>query len=645
MKILSNGLTSWYFSKKALPYGCVLMLDCLIVFLSGYVSYYLSEGGNAVASHFWPLTYGLLITTAIFALQFKLFHTYTGFLRYSSLVDLQRSASATLVGALISYGVFLVARGIGLHSIVFLNLLGCVVLFALSTLLMWVERILVKSVYEYVTNNEHATRVFIYGVRDGGVALAKAIQNQKPQRYRLAGFVSPDGDLDTKYLLGVHVRRVGPNLVKHMQEAQATALLVDPTRADDFRGNQMMADELMAHDIKIMVMPQSEVWDAKTSPNLLQLHEIDIEDLLPREVVTVDTDAIANMLAGRCVLITGAAGAIGSELTNQIATYGPSQLVLVDQAETPLHDLHQLACARYPQTDIVMAVGNVTDAVHMEKLFARYHPEVVIHAAIYKYVATMEDNPDVAVHNNVGGTCVVADMAVRYGAQRFVLISTDRAVNPTSITGCTRRINEIYCQSINQAIADGKVSQHDGQPAITRFITVRFGNALGGNNSFILQFRKQIQAGGPITIASADMMRYFILITEACKLVLEASAMGVGGEVFVFDMGQPVRLVELAQHMIKLYNAKDIEIKYTGLTCGEKTYEEVLTNAEQAQPTTNDHIFRVESQAQPYDSIYATVHQLNEKAQVLDDTSIVQLMTQIVPEYRKCAPATQQQKG
>ena len=649
MRKTINRLTTWYFSKGALPYWIILLIDCLIVAVAFYAAFYLQWGGGGFTSHFWAQTRGILICEVFFVLFFRMLHTYSGIIRYSSVMDLVQVALANLGGTVVAYLLGLGANALEWTQVCFPRGLPCVELFFVATAIMWIERILVKYLYDGVVRDDKARRVFIYGVKEGGIAIAKSLQNETPQRYNVVGFVSPDGDLQTKWLLGLQVRKDGPNLVKHIKEAHATILIVSPHQEERFRSRTDLIDQLITQGIKIMMFPTIEEWNGKDELKREQLHEVNIEDLLPRDKIEVDMDAIGEMLKDRCILITGAAGSIGSEMVRQIAPYKPARLVLVDQAETPMHDLRLFMKHQYAYIPCETIVSSITNSEHMERIFAQYRPEYVFHAAAYKHVPMMEDNPAIAVQNNVYGTRVIADLAVKYGTKKFVMISTDKAVNPTNVMGCSKRICEIYCQSLNREIerlqsagqpqaADTPLRQVDGSLPVTQFVTTRFGNVLGSNGSVIPIFREQIKKGGPITVTHPDIIRYFMLIPEACKLVLEAGTMGKGGEIFVFDMGQPVRIVDLAQRMIKLSGAKNIKIEYTGLREGEKLYEEILNDAEQTKPTIHPKILIATVREYDYDTALKNEQRLMESTHGFDNMMIVRIMKEIVPEYKsKCS--------
>ena len=624
--------TQWYFSRNALPYWCILALDCVIVVFSGLLSVYLTQGGDTFSHNFWSYVATLCCMLPFYMVGMRMFHTYSGVIRYSSFVDLMRISCALLVGVCLTaiIGVVLMQADMASGLILF-TAMQYMLMTLVAMVAMWSVRILVKYLFDAGYKSRDAKRVFIYGIREGGISLAKSMRNEHPLRYLVKGFVSDEPSMKGRYLVGVHVHNADANLVKAMQEEDATMLFVSPLLSEQFRNNQALVNQLTKAGIKIMMLPTAQNWDGKSELKHQQLQEVDIEDLLPRDKIQVDMDAIGEMLHGKRILITGAAGSIGSEMVRQVAKFEPANLILVDQAETPMHDVRLYMSRNYPQIPCETVVGSISNATHMEQLFSTHRPEYVFHAAAYKHVPMMEDNPAMAIQNNVYGTRVIADLAVKYETKKFVMISTDKAVNPTNVMGCSKRICEIYCQALNNKLWEE--TQKTGKPT-TQFITTRFGNVLGSNGSVIPIFKEQIRKGGPVTVTHPDIIRFFMLIPEACQLVLEAGTMGHGGEIFVFDMGQPVRIADLAQRMIDLSGAKHVEIKFTGLRDGEKLYEEVLNDAEQTKPTVHPKIKVASVREYPYELALQNEKDLYTLSFTFDDMAIVQKMKEIVPEYK-----------
>lgn len=620
-------ITNWYFSKGALPYWGVLFLDSLIVLFSGYVGNYLEIGGLEFAQNFWKITLGNIVSVVLFVVAFRFFHTYTGILRYSSLIDLERVGVASFLGSLLSLLVGFIVNHFETSVILMNSLFGSVIMFGSASLLMWIERMIVRALFDtYKTDN--AIPVAIYGTKAGGISIANSISSVKNKTYLLQAFISDGNEMRNSYLMGKRVFINGKGIAIKMKEMKVRVLLVSPLKSELFRNNTEMVDEFVQAGIKIMMMPAALEWDGKSDMTYQHLHEVEIEDLLPRDKIEVDMDAIGAMLKGKRVLITGAAGSIGSEMVRQVAIYKPAEMILIDQAETPMHDIRLMMLRQFADVKNETIVASITDKDHMEMIFSEHRPEYVFHAAAYKHVPMMEDNPMQAVRNNIGGTRVIADLAVKYNTKKFVMISTDKAVNPTNVMGCSKRICETYCQSLNKAIQDGEVK------GVTQFVTTRFGNVLGSNGSVIPLFKKQIRNGGPVTVTHKDIIRFFMLIPEACRLVLEAGTMGKGGEIFVFDMGKPVKIVDLAKRMISLSGAKNIEIKFTGLREGEKLYEEVLNNAENIKPTHHSKIMIAKVREYDYEEAKRNEDELMEISYTHDDMKIVKKMKEIVPEYK-----------
>lgn len=623
-------ISNWYFTKKALPYLCILLIDCAIVAFSGYVGYYIDKGGDIFVDSFWQITFGLMVGLVPFIVAFRLLHTYSGIVRYSSFVDLQRVMMATLSGSVACYLLGLGINGIWpeQHTIMVPDLQTVFIIFVGSSLFLWVERVVVKRLFDSF-NLDNATPVAIYGTKAGGISIAKSITAVKDKKYSLQAFISDGKEMKGSYLMGKPVFLNERGLAEKLRREGVKALLVSPLKTEKFRNNAEMVDEFISAGITIMMMNNGEEWDGKEENLTHQnLRPVDIEDLLPREKIEVDMNAIGKLLTGKRILITGAAGSIGSEMVRQVAKFNPSEMTLIDQAETPMHNIRMMMAHDFGHISNRTIVTSITNKEHMERIFAAYKPEYVFHAAAYKHVPMMEDDPAIAVQNNIYGTRVIADLAVKYGTKKFVMISTDKAVNPTNVMGCSKRICEIYCQSLNQAIAEGKVQ------GITQFVTTRFGNVLGSNGSVIPIFKEQIRAGGPVTVTHPDIIRYFMLIPEACKLVLEAGTMGKGGEIFVFDMGQPVKIVDLAKRMISLSGARNVEIEFTGLRDGEKLYEEVLNDKEGTLPTVNPKIMVAKVREYDYATACENERRLMEVSKTFDDMAIVKVMKEIVPEYK-----------
>ena len=622
-------LSNFYFSKKALPYWCILLIDCAVVAFSFYLTYYLRYGGIEFAMNFWPLTAGILVSLIPFVASFRIFHTYTGIVRYSSFVDLQRVAIASFISALIVW-----ALGFGLDYfwpeqtfLLIPDAKSIFLIFVICTVLLWAERVVVKRLFDSF-NNDNAIPVLIYGTKAGGISVAKSIISVKKKKYTVKAFISDGKEMQGAYLMGKPVYLNEKGLAGRLSEMGVKAILVSPLKAEKFRDNTSMVDEVIAAGMKIMMMSGGEEWDGKSALDHEHFQEVDIEDLLPREKIQIDMDAIGALLSGKRILITGAAGSIGSEMVRQVAKFDPAEMILIDQAETPMHDIRLMMSKDYPLIKNETIVTSITNRDHMESIFSQHKPEYVFHAAAYKHVPMMEDNPGIAVQNNIYGTKVIADLAVKYGTKKFVMISTDKAVNPTNVMGCSKRICEIYCQSLNRAIQSGEVK------GVTQFVTTRFGNVLGSNGSVIPLFKKQIRSGGPVTVTHPDIIRYFMLIPEACQLVLEAGTMGKGGEIFVFDMGKPVKIVDLAKRMIALSGAKNVEIKFTGLRDGEKLYEEVLNDKESTVPTVNPKIMVAKVREYDYATACENERRLMEESKSFDDMAVVKVMKEIVPEYK-----------
>lgn len=621
-------IINWYFNKASLPYWCIIILDALIVYISAFIVYWTFHRGAQTQLHFYAISYVMLLYIAISLVTFRLFHTYAGIIRYSSFVDLMRVAYANATACffvwVLHYAINNIPQVAHLRSI---EILGT---YIVATAIMWMVRILVKNVFDVEYNTSNSSNIYIYGVKEGGIGIAKFIRNQKPTRFTLKGFISHEKDYKNKILMGVDVNQVDDKLFEKLEGQRIEAVLVPYERMSTFRNDENLQHILTKANVKIFTTEGLHDSDDNSSVIKGQsLKEVSIEDLLPRDEINVDLEKVGNMLTDRRVLITGSAGSIGSEMVRQIATFHPAEMMLIDQAETPQHDIRLMMKKQFPYIKAETIVTSITNEKRMEDIFSKFRPEYVFHAAAYKHVPMMEDNPSESVLNNVMGTKILADLSVKYKVKKFVMISTDKAVNPTNVMGCSKRICEIYVQSLNK-----EVNTTSKQPS-TQFVTTRFGNVLGSNGSVIPLFKKQIKEGGPVTVTDPNIIRYFMLIPEACKLVLEAGTMGNGGEIFVFDMGKPVKIAELAQRMITLSNAEDrVQIKYTGLRPGEKLYEEVLSNEENTKPSFHEKIRIAQVREYNYESVKKDIDELIAISMKYDDMETVRKMKEIVPEYK-----------
>lgn len=627
MPIIQSAATR-YFSRQSLPYWSILLLDSCFILASMLLVYGLNHGFFFTLSNFTAVARTCLFYLIPYIVGFRIFRTYSGIIRFSSFVDLRRIAFAVLFGCAVDV---ICQRLLGFNSLEWLmpmrfSDMGFSAIIALA--LMWAVRIWVKTLYDTTNHSTRNQPVFIYGVRNGGVAIAKNINSSASSPYVISGFISDGTDMIGKRLMDVKVYPNDEHLVEEMKKSHAATLLVSPLKSDAFRRNETMVNHLIEGGIRIMMFPSAQEWDGKSEINYTQLKEVNVEDLLPRDKIEIDMTAVADQLQGKRIMITGAAGSIGSEMVRQVASFGPGELLLIDQAETPLHDIRLMMAREWPDIPAATIVSDIANESRMEELFSQFKPEYVFHAAAYKHVPMMEDNPYESIRNNVYGTRVIADLAVKYGTRKFVMVSTDKAVNPTNVMGCSKRICEIYVQALDKAIKDGKIKGE------TAFITTRFGNVLGSNGSVIPLFERQIKAGGPVTVTHPDIIRFFMLIPEACKLVLEAGTMGKGGEIFVFDMGKPVRIADLARRMIKMSGAKNIEIKYSGLRDGEKLYEEVLNDKEITLPTFNRKIKIAKVREYDYGEVSECIASMVELALTADDMTIVASMKALVPEFK-----------
>ena len=616
--------TDWYFSRKSLPYWCIFWIDCAVIFISYLFIYQQINSGVKALGILGQLSMFFAIFTLFHAIGFRIFHTYDGILRYSSFIDLQRVFYAVTFGAVLSAitkNMLLSTHFFPGVEIEYRNIvLGALI----STLVLWAIRVIAKTIFDVSLSDYNIKHAFIYGVKEGGIGLAKQIKNSKPMKFKLMGFISDDTKIKHHHLMGTKVYAPDLNTIRKMRNNNISTLLISPSAINVFRANKDFQDALLAEGIHIY-MPTTQEWNRNEQQ---QIKEVSIEDLLPRDEISIDMESVGAMLHGKRILITGSAGSIGSEMVRQIAKYSPAELILIDSAETPQHDIRLMMAKQFPEIKAETIVTTICSKSRMEHIFKTYLPDYVFHAAAYKHVPMMENNPCESIQNNVYGTKILADLAIKYGVKKFVMISTDKAVNPTNVMGCSKRICEIYVQSLNKAVKEGIVKGE------TQFVTTRFGNVLGSNGSVIPLFKKQIKAGGPVTVTDPRIIRYFMLIPEACKLVLEAGTKGNGGEIFVFDMGKPVNIADMAQRMINLSGAKNVEIKYTGLRAGEKLYEEVLNEKESTKPSFHEKIRIAEVREYDYTEVSKQIDNLIEKSKLYDEMLTVKIMKEIVPEYK-----------
>ena len=604
----------------------ILLLDLGIVIsaiMAAHLLRFNFEWGN-IDYHF--IHWGSWVLLGIRLLGFLIFKTYTGIIFHTGLEDAKRIFIAlgggTLVMALflnplgnLMTGYFLLP-----YSILFIE-------FFMSIFLMTAYRAFIKVFYQELTSrNTERKRVLIYGAGSGGVLVKQVLDREFGGNYSVSAFVDDDALLHKKRLLGVEIYPYS-KLARLLVTAQADVLIFS-TMGIPSQRRQEVVELCLQHGIKVLHVPPVEKW-INGELSFRQIREIRIEDLLERNPILLDEANIEQQLKGKTILVTGAAGSIGSEIARQIIRFHPQKLVLLDQGETPLHELELELKGYFHFRNYEVVLGDVRNFGRMRRIFEYFQPDIVYHAAAYKHVPMMENNPSEALLTNVKGTQVVADLAVEFGVKKVVLVSTDKAVNPSSIMGASKRMAEIYIQSL-----DRQVHQMGGS---TRFITTRFGNVLGSSGSVIPLFKKQIATGGPVTITHPDMTRFFMTIPEACQLVMEAGAMGQGGEIFVFDMGQSIRILDLAKRMIRLSGLepdRDISIVYTGLRPGEKLYEEILNNAETTLPTHHPKILIAKVREYPFEEVKKRTEQLIELFNTQDNARIVALLKKFIPEYK-----------
>lgn len=612
------------FSYKVLPSWIILLTDILIVLISVLTAFMLrySLGQMGGMSTEILCTLGCVLLVSLVC--FRAFRTYSNVLRLSSFKDVMNIWAALLSSFFISAIIFVVCKyGFGLGV---LNISVICIAYVIMFVLMATERMTIKMLFD--TFNEDPVRnmnTYVYGTRLSGVNIAKAIRMSSSNKFHLKGFIADDPEMQGKVMMGVNVYMNDENLIEHIHQDKVTAIIVSPRKSEQIQQGDIV-DRLLREGVSIYLAPKvTDDWQGYQKVD--QIRQIQIEDLLGRPPIHINMQKIASHLEGKRVLITGAAGSIGSEIMRQVAMFNPYQLILVDQAETPLHDIRLELRSRWSNLEAPTIVADISNAKRMQEIFEEYRPEYVFHAAAYKHVPMMEDNVSEAIQNNVLGTKVLADLSVKYGVKRFVMISTDKAVNPSNVMGCSKRICEIYVQALARKI------MKDGS-APTQFITTRFGNVLGSNGSVIPLFRQQIERGGPVTVTHPDIIRYFMTIPEACQLVLEAGSMGKGGEIFIFDMGQPVKILDLANKMIRLSGRTDIKVEFTGLRHGEKLYEELLATKENTKPTSHDKIMIANVREYDFEDVSDDINTLIRDSYQFSPMHIVGLMKELVPEFK-----------
>lgn len=625
-------MKSLKFDVGYLPRWGVLLLDLLLCTIAFWLSVWIGSSYFNYSSENLMLSIGkqFLVVMGVQLIAFICFQTYTGILRYSTFIDMVKVLMANLATGVALIAVnFCFQWTVGYHPI-FNTILAIYV--SIAFVLLFTLRVAVKTFGEIVQQyGKGSPRVLIYGTKYAGVAIAKMLRSAGNTPYHPVGFISDGEEPRGMDVAGLHVHPLDENLFKWMEKHNVQHVIVSPLKMREInpaKDLQLFID----HNIRILTTPYFTSLENKEKAETPQIGRIDsirIEDLLERPQIEVSTENVRQIIEGKVVLISGAAGSIGSELVRQVQKYGPQATILVEIAESPLHDLTLDLQKQFPESRFISIIADVRDRERMEQIFNELRPDVVYHAAAYKHVPLMESYPNEAIRANVQGTKNMADMAVKYGAERFVMISTDKAVNPTNIMGASKRIAEIYVQSLFH-----KLQQKD--PNCTKFITTRFGNVLGSNGSVIPYFQKQIAAGGPVTVTHPDIIRYFMTIPEACCLVMEASTLGKGGEIFVFDMGKPVKILDLARNMIRLAGytpEKDIQIIFTGLRPGEKLYEELLNQKELTLPTSNNMIMIARVREFDYDKVSKQIDQLIETSHQDKAFTTVKLMKQLVPEY------------
>ncbi|MEO8794409.1 MAG: nucleoside-diphosphate sugar epimerase/dehydratase [Daejeonella sp.] len=619
------------YGERALSKWLIFLIDQVIVSWAFAVSFFIVmqfEFSEILRGSFFIYSgVYLLICVAVF---FKM-RIHTGIIRYSNTEDIFRIFSAVLLTSIV-YAVVVNAFIIPYFHL-YIKQFATIALinFFISTSLLIMLRIGVKSFFSYLKSSQKGDRevVLIYGTDSASILLKQALEVRNKNKFEIIGFVDDDFDKVDKY---IEQRKVYPTSAIHqLKKKFKIDNLVIMSNCLNVDGKKLAIEKCMEEGIKVQTVPPADQW-LYGKLDLNQIRNLKIEDLLQRDAIILKKNNILTEITGKRVLITGAAGSIGSEIVRQVLSYNPQQVILCDQAESPLHELQLEVEDNYPGSNTAMYVADIQNQGRVRAMFAQYKPQIVFHAAAYKHVPMMENNPSEAVGTNILGTKNLADISNEFNVDKFIMISTDKAVNPTNVMGASKRIAEIYIQSLN--LPD---KNKPSQIAKTRFITTRFGNVLGSNGSVLSRFQAQIEKGGPITVTHPDITRYFMTIPEAVQLVMEAAAMGNGGEIFVFDMGSPVKIVDLAKNMIKLTGLvpdKDIEIVFSGLRPGEKLYEELLNKAEHSMPTYHSKIQISKVITYPLDYVEQEIQELINLNNMHNDYEVVRKMKEIVPEYK-----------
>ena len=615
-----------------LPRWGVLLLDLLLCSVAYWLSVWVGSGifdYVAFAEQRVPIGVQFMIVMGIQLIAFWVFHTYSGIIRYSTFIDTIKLLLATLTTGLMLLVINTVMDySAGYHPV--LNTVIIVYVF-ISFVMLFVLRVGVKTLAETMQRNSGSPRVMIYGTQSAGLAIAKMLRSSENAPYRPVGFICEEGQHYGYDLAGLRVRPLNNKLFEWMEMRDIHHVIVSPIKMKEINPSKDL-QVFIDHNIHILTTPyftQFDTTDEIDAQRIGRIDAIKIEDLLERPQIEISTENVRQILHNKVVLVSGAAGSIGSELVRQVQQYEPRVTILLEMAESPLHDLVLELTQQFPNARFIPIIADVRNRERVEQIMSELRPDIVYHAAAYKHVPLMESFPNEAIQANVLGTKNMADMSVQYKVERFVMISTDKAVNPTNIMGASKRIAEIYVQSLFRSL-------QAKNPDCTKFITTRFGNVLGSNGSVIPYFQKQIAAGGPVTVTHPDIIRYFMTIPEACCLVMEASTLGKGGEIFVFDMGKPVKILDLARNMIRLAGytpGKDISIVFTGLRPGEKLYEELLNQKEHTLPTSNSKIMIAKVREFDYDIVSKQIDELIVTSEQDKTFTTVKQMKQLVPEY------------